>query len=374
MKKLINVLCVIVLLFLFSGLIGCKNETNYEGQVKVIFNLEGGKYHESGLSFINYYNYEEGEPHLIFDPQSLSGKPVTKDSYSFGGWYQTREEIDGKIKYSDPWDFENDIVQGDELVLYAKWNRYTYVVGYKDENGNFITKGTYYVDEGEKFKDTKKFTNRNGYTLIGYEDVNGNLFDVASFTHPGDAMEQVTIICKYIKGIFSVVNNAKELIKNKNNNIYLNANIDMEGQSLNFGDYSKVFMGNGHTISNVVISYSAQKNDLKNDFNDSTQKSLMISLFGEMNNAIVQDVIFENVSVDIKTLYSNTYKIYLAPIATQLTNSTIKNVKFTGTYVISSLPDSMNQEEDVIVCEDKVYYVKDNNSIVETTIVELRLK
>lgn len=370
MKKIINVLSVLVLMFCLFGLVGCEEENPYEGQVKVTFNLEGGKYHESGLSFINYYQYAEGEKHYIYDPQELSSKPVTKDSYSFGGWYQKKEEVDGKVIYSDPWDFENDEVQGEELVLYAKWNRYTYVVCYKDEHGNFIESGTYYVDEGEKFRDIKKFTNRSGYTLISYEQEDGSPLDITSFTHPGDAQEKVFVICNYIKGIYSVVNNANELAKNKGNNIYLNADIDMKGASLNFGDYSKTFLGNGHTISNFVISYSPQKNDLIDDFTDPNEKSLVISIFGQTNGAVIQDLNIENVSVDVKTLLSLTYKIYIAPVAVKLTNTTIKNVSFKGTYTVSEIP--VEKDESILeVVDDKVYYVKDDNSIVENTSVEL---
>lgn len=370
MKKIINVFSILVLMLLIFGLAGCEDDDPYAGQVKVTFNLEGGKYHESGLSFINYYKYEEGEKHYIYDPQELSEKPVTKESYSFGGWYQTKEEVDGKVVYSNRWDFDNDEVQGDELVLYAKWNRFTYVVGYKDDFNNFIELGTYYVDEGEKFRDIKKFTNRNGYTLISYENEDGSSFDINTFTHPGDALERVVIVCNYIKGIFSVVNTAAELTKNKGNNIYLNADIDMKGASLNFGDYSKIFLGNGHTISNAVISYSPQKNDLITDFTDPNEKSLVISLFGQTNGAIIQDLNFENISVDVKTLLSTTYRIYLAPFAVKLTNTTIKNVSFKGTFTVSQIPSEMG-EDGLIVVDDKVYYVKDDNSVIENATIEL---
>lgn len=394
MKKVFSLFSVILLMLLLSGLVGCEETNKYEGQVKIIFNLEGGKYHESGLSFINYYKYEEGEPHYIFDPQELSNKPVTRESYSFGGWYRTKTEVDGKVIYSDPWNFETDEVTTDELNLYAKWNRFTYVVGYKDENNNFIETGTYYVDEGEKFRDIKKFTNRNGYTLIDYEDEDGNPFDISTFVHPGDAKERIVIVCKYIKGIYKIVNNLSDLKKSKDSNIYLNADIDMNGESFDFGDYSKNFIGNGHTISNVVINYSAQKNDLKPDFVDKNENSLMISLFGQMKNATIQDVNFENVSVEIKTKYSNTYKVYFSPIALALTNSSIKNVSFKGTFTVTELPDKMDMNTDVLIFKQKyedfvkildpetktiiikneVYFEKDESSVVDNVTIELTLK
>lgn len=369
MKKLLQLFSFLMILCSTVFLVGCETEETFEGQVKVTYNLEGGKYHESSLNFIHYYSYEEGEKHYISDPQSLSGKEVTKESYAFGGWYQTKEEIGGKIVYSNPWNFENDIVSGDELVLYAKWNKFTYNVGYMDENNNFINKGQYFVSEGEKFRDLKNYTRRNGYTLISYSDENGNPLDIATYTHPGDAKESVTIVCQYIKGVYSLVSTAGELKKSLDKNIYLLNDIDMGGDEFNFKNYSKHLMGNGHTISNIKVSYANGKNDLNVDFNDSTKKSLMISLFGYTNEAHIQDVNFENIHVDIKLSYSLTNKIYLAPIAVSMEKTTISNVSFKGTYTILNLPSEIT-EEDIIVSTDKVYYVKDENSEVINTKIE----
>lgn len=90
---------------------------------------------------------------------------------------------------------------------------------------------------------------------------------------------------------------------------------------LSFGDFRKEFLGNGHKISNFSISYSAFRADLIEDFEDSSKKSLAISLFGQTDGAKIKDVVFENVSVDISILanYDDIYKIYFAPLSVSAT-------------------------------------------------------
>ncbi len=49
-----------------------------------------------------------------------------------------------------------------------------------------------------------------------------------------------------------------------------------------------------------------------------------------------------------------------------MTNSTIKNVNFSGDYVIIKLPSEFNKEENLVIVSDDIYYLKDKS----TTIVD----
>ena len=348
--------------------ISCDEGNKYEGMTKVTYHLVGGSYQGSTLDFENYYEFTDDQKHLIYDPQELSGKSVSKESYSFDGWYLA-EEKEG-IVYKEKWNFQTDEVLSETLDLYAKWNKYTYLVCYYDDNNELVSVGSYFVDQGEKFKDLKNYTKRQGYTLVGYADENGNDLDVSTFSHPGDECEEVKIICKYIKGTFALVSTANELILNKGKNIYLTSDIDMTGKAaFSFDDFNKIIIGNNHTIKNLTIKYSASKANLLPDFSDENKNSLMISLFGNMKNAKIQDVTFENVNVDIVTTLSTTYKIYLSPFAMSLENVELSNVKLKGSYKISKIPSSMSLD-DVIVVKDQMWYICDDKSIIENCILE----
>lgn len=356
MRNMFFIIC-----FLFVCLfISCGNDNQYEGMVKVTYHLVGGQYQGSSLDFENYYQFKEGQEHLIIDPQELSGKPVTKESYSFDGWYLG--EGSEEVTYKEKWDFKNDVVTEEELDLYAKWNKYEYVVCYYDDNHELVQTGSYFVDMGDKFKDLKNYTKRQGYTLVGYKDLVGNDIDVTTFTHPGDACESVVLVCQYIKGTYSLVSSANDLVLNKGKNIYLTADIDMAGkQAISFDDYNKIFIGNNHTIKNLTIKYLAGKADLLPDFSDTNKNSLMISLFGNMKDAVVKDVNFENVTVEVVTTLTTTFKIYLSPFALSLENTELSNVKITGSYKISKIPNGM-PEENVIIVNDKLWYITDDKS------------
>lgn len=155
------------------------------------------------------------------------------------------------------------------------------------------------MNQGVKFND--RYATRNGYTLIGLFDENKNPWN-SNFTHPGGETDTaVKVYAKYLEGDYTVVRTATELkiAANGNNNIYIANDIDMQGESLSFKNFTKEFLGNNCTISNFVLSYSSTKDSLVSDYEDNSKNSLSISLFGDTNGAKICDVNFTGVTVDV---------------------------------------------------------------------------
>lgn len=370
--KILSILLLLSLICLTS----CKKEDSLEGKTKIIYELEGGKYKNTTSQIVHYYDFAPGSNNLIYDPNTLDiDEEVTKSGYVFSGWFKTKEEVNGEVVYKDEWDFENDYATDKGLTLYAYWKKaisYSYTLCYFDENGAEQVLGSYEVHEGEKLNDYLKYSNKRvGYTCIGFKDSNNNPWD-ENFTHPGgDSNLDIKVYVDFIEGNFAVVRTAAELKKNKNRNIYLASDIDLENDEFNFSNYKGIFMGNGFTISNFKVNYDATRNGLEEDLEESTKSSLYISLFGNINGATIENVKFKNVIVDVYTKLTTTYKIYVAPIATSSTGSTVKNVTFECVYKYTELPKDFNVEENLIFVTDREYFIKDEDSVYENNTITI---
>lgn len=374
-KRIVVIMFALVILISFSG---CKkNKDNYEGQTKVTYNLEGGEFQNCTAPIIQYYKLEKNKQQLIYDPCELGKQQMpTHGDYVFDGWYKTKIVNGDKTTYSNKWDFKRDHITTEGLTLYAKWKtrvNYTYNVCYLDDNNQKVILGSYNVSEGEKFLDSSNYSMRLGYTTIKCTDENGNLWD-ENFGHPGgDEDLAVDVYFQYIKGRYALVKTAQDLKSNKSQNIYLLNDIDMGGVEFSFNGYNKIFEGNGHTISNFKINYDPNRTGLVADFEDENRSSLCISIFGNTENASISNVNFENVTTVINTTYSLTYRVYFAGISINVTNSNIKNVKFNGKVEIKALPSNFDIDDDLIIVDDNIYYLKDDKSTIENMSVSVEI-
>lgn len=375
MKKSIIILFLLALILVLSlSLVACDEEKSMDDQTKVIFEMEGGSFKNCEGVITHYYPLKDGEQHLIAEPKTLTaGKnDVVKDGYTLQGWFRTKEVQGDKVVYSDQWDFSTDkITSGEGVTLYAYWRRnlsYTYKLCYLDGVSE-VELGVYSVDEGDLFSDYLNHRdNRSGYTFLKFVNADGSDWD-ASFKHPGGESDcEIKVYASFIEGEYSLVSTARELKSSatKGKSIYLLDNIDLEGESLTFKKgYDGIFKGNGFKVSNFKMTYADSRYDLVEDYEDDSKSSLMISLFGETENAVISDVTFENVQLDINTNNNLIYKIYVAPICAN-GSATLSNVSFSGTYTVSKLPRSFILENgDVnsdlfIVVNDKPFYKGDS--------------
>lgn len=360
-----NVILSLLLCLILVCLASCANKSLYKNKTKVIYELEGGSYQNCTAPITQYYNVLENESINIYEPSTLSKKDIIKTGYKLEGWYKKKNISNDVLTYSEKWDFETDKLTKSGLTLYAKWVKdikLVYQVCYLDENSNLKVLGSYDVKKGAKFKDLLKYADKRiGFTSLGYYDEDGNLWD-DSFVHPGGNSDTIiNVYVKYIEGKFNLVYTKEDLIRHSSENIYLMNDIDMQNEKLSFYNYDAKFVGNNHTISNFKISYGSSKNDLIPDFTNSGN-SLCISLFGNIENAVIKDVKFTNASLDIKTSNSLINRIYVAPIAVSVINSTISNVFIDASFMYSSLPKNFNVNEDLVFETKKAYYLKDDKS------------
>lgn len=387
MKRKFAIILLAIIMTLCTA-VGCSNGGNkdLDNMVKVVYQLEGGVYRNCTDKLILYYGFEAGTDNKIKDPGAEDQKDrpksddanarVTRDGYVLDGWYRVKSGEGDDTEYGDKWNFATDKVGADGVTLYAKWAPqvlYSYNVCYWDEDGSKVVLGSYTVSQGEKFEDSRNFkNNRDGYTaLAGFYDENGNPWD-ESFVHPGgDTDTAIDVFAKYEKGEFVQVRTADELIKNRTKDIMLMADIDFEGKEFRgFGDYKKIFRGNGHTISNFKLTYdqSAYTNDT--ELGDEGNV-LCIALFGNMNGATVQDVTFENFTIDINISYTLLRKVIVAPLCVKAEDSTVSNVTVRPVYTFTKLPSRLDKDDpdQFAVVTDKAYYFSAESTFENVTVV-----
>ena len=384
LKKLISLVLALITTFALTSC-GKDSQDKYEGMAKVVYHLEGGTYKNSGEALTHYYSLENGDT-LIVAPETINAKlfPIQKTGYVIEGWYQVKTGEGESATYSNKWNFDYDKVGAEGVTLYARWKKdidFTYTVCYRDKDGKLLPvsdESVYTVNAGEKFDDIFDYSEeRDGYTFLGrYETEDGEPWD-KNFVHPGnEESPNVNVVAVYlpIAGDFSVVTSASELIAATKSakDIYLDADIDLGGVEFSFNSLAnKRLMGNGHKIYNFTLKVALGKDNLVPSPNEENgaANTICISLLGNLNKSVVDSVEFADftVTIDCKNL---TYikNVYFAPLAVTVKESTLKNVKVTGTVIYNS--NSFDGVENAIITLDKGYYklIGENNIIEGLTI------
>ncbi|MGN1041075.1 MAG: InlB B-repeat-containing protein [Candidatus Fimimonas sp.] len=356
MKTKKSYILIAVFALLALTLCACNPTVSHSG-IKVVFMLEGGSYQNGKDAIIQYYNFPEGSRQLIkplgYDyvtgdyDEEKSG--LTYQGYVLDGWYKTKN-ADGT--YSDEWNFDADTVDENGVTLYAKW---VDKISYEYEIYDFDTRekiSTKTVNEGVSFSD-RYVPNRSGYTYLEKYDGEGNVWGSQS-PRPTAENPVVPVYVKYVQGDYTVVKTASDLVvaaSQSNKSIYLFNDVDLGGAEICFTNFTKEFRGNGHTVSNFKVLYEAGKSGLTPDFDDDSKNSLVISLFVSPDGANIHDVNFQNVSVDVNTTFSSTYKIYVAPLAVSANNTTVSNVTLQGNLTITKLPEAIVADSSLLVIE-----------------------
>lgn len=357
-KRFLLITFLIVIIVALVCLCGCNANSlkDMTGKTAVVYELEGGKYQNCKGTITHYYDVEDEDNILIYSPETLSGAVCEREGYTFDGWYKTKTVSGEHVVYSNEWDFSTDKISKDGVKLYAKWAplvKYTYAVCYYDETtGERKLINSYEVQKGEKFEDYLHYIDngrKGAYTAIAVLDSEGNPWDY-DFTHPGgETSTAIDVVVEFIKGRFKVCSTGEELVallgKNKNENIYLTADVDCGGMSLDIVDYMGEFIGNGHTVSNFTVKYVAGKDGLDND------NLLNASIFGNAYKAKISDVTFDNVSLNYVSGFTGSQGIVIGVLGSRVEEVTITNVKVTNmTITISEIPSNLinNGEGDVL--------------------------
>ena len=323
MKKKHWILLAALVATLTLCLSGCASgDDALEGKYIATFELNGGTldYGASSVSTKVNYAYDPGT--YVIDPTTIDGYQVYRDRYIFTGWYTTPE-----CNESDKWDFENSLLNTEQLTLYAGWEKailHTYTVYYM-EGEKAVALGSYEVDAGEAFDDWRDFANkRDGHTGIGYYS-DSACTQAWDFTtkHPGGENDtDVAVYVKHIEGVWKIVDSYETLkAAMSNGNIYLTADIDCGGAELFFsGSFNATFEGNGHKISNFTVPQHG------------TAIAPASSLFQALGEkADIKNVTFENVTYSFQDVKDGALRIKVAALANSADNAAkITNVSISG--------------------------------------------
>ncbi len=377
-NKLLYILIAVLALGILLFAACTPNET--ESGIKVVFMLEGGTYQNGKEQITQYYNFPEAGLKLIkplgynYETNTYDKKNcgLTYQGYVLDGWYKTKNS-DGT--YSGEWNFDRDTVDENGVTLYAKWvNEVTYAYEIYDYDTKEL-KSTRIVNVNVSFRDSY-IPNVSGYTCVEKYDENGNVWSNSS-PKPTDENPIVKVYVKYVEGNYAVVKTASDLkvaASQSNKDIYLCNDIDLAGAQISFKGFSKEFCGNGYTVSNFEILYDASRLGLTPDFEDDTKNSLAISLFVNPDGANIHDVNFQNVTVNVNTTFSQTYKIYVAPLAVSAKNTTVKNVTLQGNLIITKLPDAIAADDSLLVIEYNNAFLYSQDSSVSESNFQLTKK
>lgn len=273
--------------------------------------------------------------------------PLTKSGNILVGWYKTRtENADGSYSYSDKWNFETDSFEvkqntaGEEFTLYALWTEFFEFDYYRvksDGNVEFIGKDQLSVIPSE-VKGTADETRAAIYLpawadgamnyqtgSYSFPKVSGMTYTAAyldkecekeikteqgkPFIHSGYIDENgvaqnriQNIYVTYEEGERYKISTAEQFAKYANVDGYyeISGDLDFTGvawpSSLTFGTFNgRIYGKDGISVkfSNISAKYSSSSSNRG-------------GLFGEIgDNAVIENVAFENVTVEIAASGSN---------------------------------------------------------------------
>lgn len=370
-------LCLLAIVMIFCFVFCSCSSTEYEkyGNVKATFELEGGMYKSSSRPIV--YNYKlEADKMKIKDPQELmrGNYKIENPGYELVGWYRNKTESG---EYTGKWDFDTDTIDSSGITLFAKWQEkrvYSFDIYYFDDDGNEQLLFNEVVNEGGQLSAELEALDRDGYTFIKYLNEDKTIWDL-EYKHPGGAhTEPIKVYALYEKGNFKVVRTKAELksaIRFPKNNIYIDADIDMEGEKLYFNDYKGILKGNNHKIYNFALN-PEPKGNLKDSLEN---KVLYVSLFGNIENATIENISFESATLVLQAGLSMIDQIYLLPLSINMTNSTIQNVSFEGTYQVTEWPTSSTFEKsDDFIVSNNAYFEKDDLSVISSNVINFNEK
>lgn len=340
MKK-IKLLVFILCLATFLLLAGCgESATPYETNnnegysVSVKFDANGGTFTTNTSVIVDSFNVDNKSQVALISPDDSRRKndafTATKNGHFLAGWYKQRVEStdeNGKTtyKYSEKWDFENDVLKINKdktysaddpaLTLYAAWVPLFEIEFYSLDSGELIDTIKYNPTDKKAIEvpnwneetgavEMFDFPKREGYTYNkAFYDAEGTMeLTDELLKHPGvvnekDASVTNSVLKLYVdwtEGEWYRIYNVDQFKESASlkGNYELFADLDFTDEiwptTFVYGNFSGVIKGNGHTIKNVNV---IQTNNSK----------VNAGLFGYLaDTANVSDVNFENITFTIK--------------------------------------------------------------------------
>ena len=309
----------------------CSKEKTLEERgytVVITYDFNGGIVDETAKRVLYY---KKDQPLLKPGDSNEFKAPLFDSRHTVAGWFRAltdengeiKKDADGNILTEDTaFEFENARAT-ESMTLVAKWKEnptITIMVDGREpderayEVGNSIDRYTY-------------MEARSGYTFYDYY-TDAECTQKAAWPIVLEDGDHITLYTKWLEGDVLIVRGRSDLSKlsqYRNKTVYLDADIDYKDSKTEFpslADFSGKFLGNGHTIKNVTKKVTLNKN------------SKNYGIFGELKSgAVIENVTFENVSLDIKIAWSAVYPIGLISGKAE-SGVTISNCTFTDCSVI----------------------------------------
>ena len=334
-SKIIPIVIMATALLLSLMLLGACQTTSQKYDHLVTFDYNVGDKYKAD----NKLTDRDLQLFLGVADNSLVGlKPGDRNDFatmSFSGyycdnkWYLPKLDSDGNIVKDDngivalgeEWDFETMRVT-ENITLYANLVQKVEMKFVDSATGEVVKT----ISDGEPGKTRSKPSSRQqpsktDHTLYEYY-MDEECTQVFGWPYTFGE-EDVTVYVKFIPGRWTIVRTAQEFASALvgGGDIYVDADLDFNG--VNWSTLEKLNVtinGNGHTISNISINHTFNRNNLA-----------YCALFGSLGEkANVYDLKFSNVSITAEVTLSGEYKLAMFACGA-VEGARVSNVSVSGT-------------------------------------------
>ena len=272
----------------------------------------------------------------------------TRSNYTLLGWYEAETDDNGNplkdettgevVLKKQAFDFKYRLQDGDDIVLYAKWQRNEAVNVYLicDEMD------TPFVVDGVTLNN-KDFLKSYNYQSNNQRPMPGSTPTVAGYTAFDFYMDEACtqkvawplvrdrdgdckIYLKYIKGDWTILRDAESVqamfTSTATRNYYLANDIDCDGETMKASStFNSNLQGNGYTIKNLNVSAGSIKD-------------MSVAMFGKLGaKAKIENVTFENVKLSCSLATDVHAEAYLF-FSSTVSGATISSVTLKGNLTI----------------------------------------
>ena len=374
-RTFLAVLGILSSLFIFAG---CKLGTTlddlkeeYSLKAQVTYYANGGEF-ENKRTVKNVY-YAEGQPVANIGGTEIPNISLTYTGYEFDCWYHAETDGNGDIVYTDETntlpkmsntkaDFSKTLSAGEHWTLVANWlanakirvklvsedmqdNEKITIAGVEYAQGDEIVSYDFYGEEKKRptqMDITNKLSVANkAYTFVQF--YTSEACDTAVEWPIARGEEDIVIYAKYIKGNWTIVDDKNDISSiftmgvSAGKKYYQINDIDCSNFTVNAmtSDFAGEWQGNGYKLKNLKI--------VKSNIGSNSK----IAVFDDIKStAIINDVIFENVTVRYEVSFSaNQIELYLLFI-TRETGSLI-DVEMSGSFEVAYVETSTAQAENI---------------------------
>ena len=284
--------------------------------VQVVYDANGGSFTQTSDTPNRYVFYKPGSP--IIRPAYNNGVNAltvpTMAGYHLAEWYpavlddegeplkneadQFVDESGASIFEGEPWDFEQKLPKEglEKLYLVASWDdNYVFTIDVGDEAraegvDNYVDNG--YETEGNVFV-PYSLPSWPGHSIRYFTTEDGRkIYKAEEFTefYLSEQTPSVTVKVEWLEGTWNVLSSPEDFEDiDSYTDLWLDTDIDMAGGDISFAGFNGEFNGNGHTISNAIVSDATSLGNIPENF----------GVFSFSGDGFMHDVRFENVTYNV---------------------------------------------------------------------------